>query len=73
MTKTVVEKNMIPEFFAMDPSDGARLRAATVDEIVAYLNQPVRHPSFRAALRVGAVLVDEWTGYGIPGDNNLCS
>ena len=62
---------MQTKFFAMDPSNGTRLRAATMNEIVAYMTQPTRLPSFRKAVRVGSVLVDEWTGYGIPADNDM--
>ncbi len=44
---------------AVDPSNGLVLRDATIDEVEAYMAQPV---AYRNALKVGAVLVDE-SGY----------
>lgn len=53
------------KMMAIDPSTGLHVRAATTEEIAAYLVQPVRHPAFRKPVRVGDVLVDEYTGPGI--------
>ena len=50
---------------ASDPHTGVRIRCATPAETLAYVSQPCRHPSFRKAVRVGDVLVDEDTGPGI--------
>ena len=50
---------------AVDPSTGLHLRDATATESAAYLAQACRHPAFRKPVRVGSVLVDEYTGPGI--------
>jgi hypothetical protein len=57
----------MPPIVAVDPATGLHLhlRAASESEVQAYLAQPCRHSSFRRAVRVGDVLVDEDTGPGI--------
>jgi len=50
---------------AIDPRTGLHLREANREEIAVYLGQPVMHASFRKAVRVGAVLVDQYNGPGI--------
>ena len=56
-------------YVAIDAKTGLHLRAATADEVAAYLAAPIAHPSglesFRTPARVGAVLIDEDTGPGI--------
>lgn len=52
------------------PRTGVHLREATELESRAWRDQPARLPAFRAAVRVGDVVVDEWTGPGashVPG------
>ncbi|RTL30570.1 MAG: hypothetical protein EKK55_01830 [Rhodocyclaceae bacterium] len=54
-----------PTMMAVDPRTGAHLRVATPAEVAAWLAQPARHPAFRDTVRVGDVLVYEYTGPGI--------
>lgn len=51
------------KFMAVDPRTGAKLRAATAEEVGHYVAQPGRR-AFRKPVTVGAVLVDEDTGPG---------
>ena len=52
------------KFVALDPRTALHLREATEAEKAAFLAQP-EHPSFRKAIRVGDVLVDEYMGPGL--------
>lgn len=54
---------MMSKFVAIDPSSGLHLRGATDEERATYLAQPGK-AAFRRPVRVGAVLVDEYTGPG---------
>jgi len=54
-----------PTYKAIDPRTGCHLRDATDSERENYLSQPGR-PSFRRPVTVGSVLVDEYTGPGLP-------
>jgi hypothetical protein len=47
------------KFIAINPRNGLHLRPATEAEVAEYLEQPVRHPSFRTAVKVGDILIDE--------------
>ena len=58
-------------FVAIDPKTGSHLRPATNAEIAAYLEQPAKHPSFRKMIRVGDVLIDEYTGPGISNQSGF--
>lgn len=52
------------KMMASDPLTGLHLRLATREETAVYLGQPVMHASFRKAVRVGDVLVDQYNGPG---------
>lgn len=62
--------NTESRFVAVDPKSGRHLRPATIREAVAYLTQPGR-PVMRRAILVGAVLIDEQTGYGSNHDQGV--
>lgn len=55
---------MNSEHVAIDPRTGLHLRAATDGERAAYEAQP-GHVAFRRPVRVGDVLIHEYTGPGI--------
>ena len=52
-------------FIALDPATGAHLRDATVEEIRAYYEgNRGTHRAFYKAIRLGEVLIVEYTGPG---------
>lgn len=57
-------------FVAIDPATGCHLRDATSAERDAYLAQDLP-PAFRAPVRVGDVLVDEYFGFGVRLDQGV--
>jgi hypothetical protein len=58
---------MTTTFVQVDPKTGCHIGPATEAQIAVYVAQPCRfgNPVFRRPVMVGAVLVDECTGYGI--------
>lgn len=52
------------QYIAIDPADGRHLRPATQTEVARYLAQWCVAACFRKAIRVGGVLVDEFSGPG---------
>jgi len=57
---------METKFNAIDPATRCTIRAATAEEVAAYLAQPLPFPQWpRKAVMVGGVLIDEDTGPGI--------
>ena len=60
-----IDANFAPRFVAVDPATGCHVRDATAEEIAEYNAQPCIHPSFRKALRVGDVMIDDYRGPGV--------